>query len=324
MRGLSGPKFGQLFQLLVGELPYSAETLRRELVQSDGDVRLRRDPPKPSTRWTSDSGSPSSLRRALRSDLDWIVLKAMDPDRNRRYDSAAALAEDIERFTNHEPLVAGPPSTAVVVARWSELEDREPAYALVAEVDLVVVRFDDRVSVLYGRCLHRGALLADGHVEGRNLICGVHDWDYRLDTGVSEYSNDEALHRFTSWIDKDRDAVLVDEDERSFLKRLRADLDLSEFHASQMFEEELRRAQQKALETTTLDPGFLSTGKQTVELEGSSRVGFAEAVQSVIDESSSRLPGLAWADVKHVRVKVSDGRVVGWRVKLEAGVGEEG
>ena len=83
----------------------------------------------------------------------------------------------------------------VKVANWSELADRSPAYALVAGVDLVVIRFDDQVSVLYGRCHHRGALLADGHVDGPNLICGVHGWDYRYDTGISEYQNEEALLR---------------------------------------------------------------------------------------------------------------------------------
>jgi len=99
------------------------------------------------------------------------------------------------------------------VARWSELEDRAPAYALVADVDLVVIRFDDRVSVLYGRCLHRGALLSDGSVEGDNLVCGVHYWDYRIDSGVSEYANEEALHRFRAWIDLEADAVFVDADD---------------------------------------------------------------------------------------------------------------
>ncbi|CAN0510224.1 unnamed protein product, partial [Phaeothamnion confervicola] len=79
----------------------------------------------------------------------------------------------------------------IAIAKWDDLKDREPAYALVGEVDLVVVRFDAEVSVLYGRCLHRGALLSDGYVRGSNLICGLHDWDYRLDTGVSEYSNHE-------------------------------------------------------------------------------------------------------------------------------------
>ena len=101
----------------------------------------------------------------------------------------------------------------VQVATWSQLPDRKPTYALVGNVDLVIVRFDDAVSVLYGRCLHRGALMADGTVEGRNLICGLHGWDYRIETGISEYNNAEALHKFTAWIEQDQDAVFVDEQE---------------------------------------------------------------------------------------------------------------
>ena len=97
------------------------------------------------------------------------------------------------------------------VAKLSALPDRKPQYALVGEVDLVVVRFDDEVSVFYGRCLHRGALMADGFVSGRNLICGVHNWDYRLDSGVSEYANNEALPKFQSWVEGDD--ILVDADE---------------------------------------------------------------------------------------------------------------
>lgn len=99
------------------------------------------------------------------------------------------------------------------IASWSELNDRQPAYALVANVDLVIVRYDDQVSVLYGRCIHRGALLSDGHIDGPNLICGVHGWDYRYDTGVSEYNNEEKLPKFTAWVDQVADAVYVDEAE---------------------------------------------------------------------------------------------------------------
>lgn len=87
------------------------------------------------------------------------------------------------------------------VADWNRLEPRTPTHALVENVDLVIVRWDDEVSVLYGRCHHRGALLADGHVDGDNLICGVHNWDYRFRTGISEYNNDERLHRFESWVE---------------------------------------------------------------------------------------------------------------------------
>jgi glutamate synthase domain-containing protein 2/nitrite reductase/ring-hydroxylating ferredoxin subunit len=97
------------------------------------------------------------------------------------------------------------------IANWSDLEDRQPAYALVANVDLVVVRRGEDVSVLYGRCLHRGALMSDGHVSGDNLICGLHGWDYRLDTGISEYANSEVLRKFEAWVEDG--LVCVDADE---------------------------------------------------------------------------------------------------------------
>ena len=101
----------------------------------------------------------------------------------------------------------------IKVAAWSELKDREPAYALAANVDLVVIRRGEEVSVLYGRCLHRGALLSDGSIEGENLICGVHGWDYRCDSGISEYNNAESLQKFTAWTDREGDAVFIDEAE---------------------------------------------------------------------------------------------------------------
>ena len=92
---------------------------------------------------------------------------------------------------------------------FAKLDDRVPTAAEVNGLDLVLVRYDDQVSVLYGRCLHRGALMADGHIDGDNLICGLHGWDYRYDTGVSEYDNHEILHKFTVkienggvWIDQ--------------------------------------------------------------------------------------------------------------------------
>ncbi len=97
------------------------------------------------------------------------------------------------------------------IADWDQLQDRTPAHALVAGVDLVIVRYDDSLSVLYGRCAHRGALMADGHIDGDNLICGVHGWDFRYDTGVSEYNNSETLAKFSAWVEDNQ--VMVDEEE---------------------------------------------------------------------------------------------------------------
>jgi methylamine---glutamate N-methyltransferase subunit C len=100
---------------------------------------------------------------------------------------------------------------ALSIFKLDDLKDREPSHALVANVDLAVIRYDDTVSVLYGRCAHRGALMADGHVDGDNIICGLHGWDYRLDTGISEYNNSETLPKFSAWVESGE--VYVDEDE---------------------------------------------------------------------------------------------------------------
>jgi glutamate synthase domain-containing protein 2/nitrite reductase/ring-hydroxylating ferredoxin subunit len=99
----------------------------------------------------------------------------------------------------------------LAIKKLDELEDRNPAHALVAGVDLVVIRHDESVEVFYGRCHHRGALLADGRIEGPNLICGLHGWDYRLDTGISEYHNEEKLQKFSVWVEDGQ--VFVDEEE---------------------------------------------------------------------------------------------------------------
>ncbi len=101
----------------------------------------------------------------------------------------------------------------VAITGWNELNPAEPTYALVADVDLVIIRWPDKdeISVLYRRCLHRGALMSDGHVDGENLICGLHNWDYSFKTGVSSYNAAERLHRFSSWLEDD--SVWVDEDE---------------------------------------------------------------------------------------------------------------
>ncbi len=99
----------------------------------------------------------------------------------------------------------------VKIAEWSQLADRRPAYALVANVDLVVIRWDDSVSVLYGRCQHRGALMADGLIRGDDIVCGVHNWDYEYKSGISSYNAAERLHKFNAWIEDG--GVWADEEE---------------------------------------------------------------------------------------------------------------
>ncbi|MBK8979770.1 MAG: SUMF1/EgtB/PvdO family nonheme iron enzyme [Planctomycetes bacterium] len=112
-----------LYLVLVGELPFPAAELRRAGMLEVQRILREVDPPKPSTRITSlgdDAAelartrqiSITALRKTLRTDLDWVVLKALDKDRNRRYDTANALRADLQRYLEHEPLLAGPPSAA--------------------------------------------------------------------------------------------------------------------------------------------------------------------------------------------------------------------
>ncbi|MFT6133866.1 MAG: glutamate synthase domain-containing protein 2 [Cyclobacteriaceae bacterium] len=89
----------------------------------------------------------------------------------------------------------------IQLSKFEDLREKDPTHALADNTDLVLVRYGDSVSVLYGRCQHRGALMSDGAVVGDDIICGLHNWDYRYDTGVSAYNNSEKLHKFKEIIE---------------------------------------------------------------------------------------------------------------------------
>jgi serine/threonine protein kinase/formylglycine-generating enzyme required for sulfatase activity len=110
-----------LYETLVGSLPFGSERLRRAGLEGIQRLLREEEPPRPSQKLSTLGPasttvcqarriSPSALQKALRTDLDWVALKAMEKDRNRRYDSPAALAADLQRYLDHEPLQAGPPS----------------------------------------------------------------------------------------------------------------------------------------------------------------------------------------------------------------------
>ena len=99
----------------------------------------------------------------------------------------------------------------IKLCELTTLQEKTPAYAKALNTDLVIIKYGENVSVLYGRCLHRGALLSDGYIDGNNLICGLHFWDYRYDSGISEYNPAETLHKFKSVIENG--SVYIDENE---------------------------------------------------------------------------------------------------------------
>ncbi len=101
----------------------------------------------------------------------------------------------------------------VRIANWQELVPEQPVHALVANVDLVILRWPEaeEVSVLYGRCRHRGALMVDGGVSGEQLSCRLHGSSYRYRTGKNVHYPGADLKRFSAWIEDG--AVWVDADE---------------------------------------------------------------------------------------------------------------
>jgi serine/threonine protein kinase len=96
-----------LYELLTGTTPFDGERLRRADDEEVRRILREEEPPKPSARARA---GPRRLSQLLRGDLDWVVMKALEKDRTRRYDTASAFAADVERYLREEPVLAGPPS----------------------------------------------------------------------------------------------------------------------------------------------------------------------------------------------------------------------
>jgi tetratricopeptide (TPR) repeat protein len=110
-----------LHELLVGRRPGTPASLAgtRDGTVSLPSAALLRETADERGRLAALRGTPPTrLLEALRHDLDWVVAKATRRDRNERYDTAALLADDIERFLQHRPLAAVPPSRAYSAARF--------------------------------------------------------------------------------------------------------------------------------------------------------------------------------------------------------------
>ena len=130
-----------LYQLLTGVLPFDSRTLRKAGYEGIRKLIVEVTPPKPSTRLMEvsakadhpsvETGSSARdiavkrgtselrhLTKMVRGDIDWIVMKCLEKERGRRYESASALAQDIERHLKDEPVSAGPPSATYRAAKF--------------------------------------------------------------------------------------------------------------------------------------------------------------------------------------------------------------
>jgi tetratricopeptide (TPR) repeat protein len=137
-----------LYELLTGTKPHDLESLADkgyvEMIRTIREV----DPQKPSTRVSTlgavgvamasrRHAAPKSLGKELRGDLDWIVMKALEKDRSRRYDTADAMALDVQRHLEHRPVLAGRPGLAYRARKYVR-RHRIGATAAAAAVVLLV------------------------------------------------------------------------------------------------------------------------------------------------------------------------------------------
>jgi serine/threonine protein kinase len=111
-----------LYELLTGLRPFDGQCLREASLDQVVHIIREEEPPRPSARLssgdtlasaaTSRQTEPARLTALLRGDLDWIVMKCLEKERGRRYETASSLGRDIERYLASEPVAARPPSAA--------------------------------------------------------------------------------------------------------------------------------------------------------------------------------------------------------------------
>jgi len=145
-----------LYELLTGALPFSRKDLREAGIAEIQRIIREKEPPRPSTRITqlgpastetakNRHTEPRRLVSDLRGDLDWITMRALEKDRTRRYQTANALAADVRRHLNSEPVYAGPPSAAYRAGKF--VRRHRLAVAAAATLVLLLAGFAVAMSV---------------------------------------------------------------------------------------------------------------------------------------------------------------------------------
>ncbi len=138
-----------LYELLTGTTPFEKDRLQSASFDELRQIIREEEPPRPSTRISTLSADLAStvadrhrtdvrqLQQTVRGDLDWLVMKAMEKDRNRRYESASSLARDVERYLFDEPVEACPPSTIYLLRKF--VRRNKPAIATLAIVTIALL-----------------------------------------------------------------------------------------------------------------------------------------------------------------------------------------
>ncbi len=163
------------YELLTGTTPFDGKQLRRMAMAELQRTIREVEPPKPSQRVSTlgeqanmiasrHGSSQTSLQKTIQGDLDWIVMKAMEKDRNRRYSSAQALAEDIRRWIQEEPIEARPPSLIYRVSKFVKKHRGRVAALAILAIGILLAA----IGLGYGLAERSASLERQQNVEQRN------------------------------------------------------------------------------------------------------------------------------------------------------------
>jgi len=139
-----------LYELLTGTTPFERDRLKEASFDELRRIIREEEPPKPSTRISTLKADLLStvaerhrtdtcrLRQSVSGDLDWIVMKALDKDRTRRYETANGLARDVERYLSNQPVEACPPSAAYRFGKFARRNRSALATIVLVAAALVI------------------------------------------------------------------------------------------------------------------------------------------------------------------------------------------
>ena len=138
-----------LYELLTGTTPFDSETLKLAAFDEMRRIIREDEPPTPSTRLSTlgetltttsakRGSDPRHLHRSVRGELDWIVMKSLEKDRTRRYETPSGLAADVQRYLNDEPVLACPPSASYRLRKFAR-RNKGPVLAGLALAALLML-----------------------------------------------------------------------------------------------------------------------------------------------------------------------------------------
>jgi WD40 repeat protein/serine/threonine protein kinase len=167
-----------LYELLIGSTPFDAQELMASGLDAMRKMIREKEPVRPSTRLLTLKGDeltttakrrssdPPKLVHLLKGDLDWIVMKCLEKDRTRRYETANALASDLQRHLNNEPVLARPPSRLYLFQKMARRNKLAFTAAAVTSAVLVLGAIVCTWQAVRATRAEHGAVEARNHEQG--------------------------------------------------------------------------------------------------------------------------------------------------------------